>query len=66
MAPFRQAVKISDETHAALKKLAAFASLNGWKSLGIKRDDPPSQASIIDEAIRLLATRMTKPRSTKR
>ncbi len=66
MAPFRQAVKISDETHAALKQLAAYASRNGWAALGIDRDDPPSQASIIDEAIRLLSTRMTKPRSPKR
>lgn len=59
-------MKISDETHASLKQLAAYASRNGWAALGIERDDPPSQASLIDEAIRLLATRMTKPRSTKR
>lgn len=67
MAPLRQAVKISDKTHAELRRVAAFAARHGWNALGIDRDDAPTQTALIEEAILLLGQRATdKPRSTKR
>ena len=66
MAPPRQAVKISDKTHAELRRLAAFAARNGWSALGVDRDDAPTQTALIEEAILLLGQRATdKPRSKR-
>ena len=66
MPPPRQAVKISDDIHAELRRLVAHAAKHGWTAFGVDRDDPPTQAAIIEEAIRLLAARIdSKPRSKR-
>ena len=52
-------MKIPPEAHDTLRELAAFAARNGWAALGIDRDDPPTQTALIEEAIKLLATRTT-------
>jgi hypothetical protein len=66
MAPPRQAVKISDKTHAELKRLTVFAARNGWSGLGFERDDLPTQTALIEEAIILLGQRASdKPRSKR-
>jgi hypothetical protein len=56
----RAVIKIHRDTHDTIKELLAHVSRNGWASLGIGRDDPPSLGGLIDEAIRLLATRQKK------
>jgi len=50
-------VKIPAEAHATLRELAAYTARHGWASLGIDREDAPTQTALIEEAIRLLATR---------
>jgi hypothetical protein len=50
-------VKIPAEAHETLRELAAFAARHGWVSLGIDREDAPTQTALIEEAIRLLAER---------
>jgi hypothetical protein len=67
MATSRQAIKISTEAHAELRRLAARAASHGWAALGIDRDDLPTQAALLEEAIRLLSEReRARSRSTKR
>ena len=50
-------MKIPPEAHDTLRELATFAARNGWAAPGIDRDDPPTQTALIEEAIKLLATR---------
>jgi hypothetical protein len=50
-------VKIPAEAHETLRELAAYAARHGWASLGIDREDAPTQTALIEEAIRLLAER---------
>lgn len=61
-----QAVKITSKAHEALRELATFAARNGWASLGIDRDDPPTQQALIEEAIILLAERQHGKGKAKR
>jgi len=49
-----------------LRDLAAYAARHGWAGLGIDRDDPPTQTALIEEAIKLLATRQTNKGKVKR
>lgn len=49
-----------------LRKLAAYTARNGWASLGIDREDPPTQTALIEEAIRLLVERAEKLKKGKR
>jgi len=58
--PKRQAIKIPWDAYERLKDLAAYASRHGWESLGVDRDDPPTQTAIIEEAINLLANQKKK------
>jgi len=62
----RLAIKISRDAHEQLRDLVAFAARNGWSALDVDRDDPPTNTAILEEAIRLFATRMTKPARSKR
>ena len=48
-----------------LKELAAYAARHGWSALGIDRDDPPTQTALMDEAIKLLATKRKKARKKR-
>ena len=64
--PPRQAVKITNDTHAQLRELCAHAARNGWKSMGVDRDDLPTQAAMIEEAVRYFANATMKPRGGKR
>ncbi|KAB2893847.1 MAG: hypothetical protein F9K40_16905 [Kofleriaceae bacterium] len=50
-------MKIPAEAHETLRELAAYAARHGWASLGIDREDAPTQTALIEEAIRLLAER---------
>jgi hypothetical protein len=50
-------VKIPAAAYDTLRELAAFAARFGWSALGIDRDDAPTNAALIEEAIRLLAAR---------
>lgn len=59
-------VKIPVAAHKTLRELAAFAARYGWSSLGIDRDDAPTQTALIEEAIRLLATRRDSKGRAKR
>lgn len=59
-------VKIPAEAHALLRELAAFTARNGWSALGIDREDAPTQTALIEEAIRLLATRRETKGKAKR
>lgn len=52
-------MKIPAEAHDTLRELAAYTARHGWAGLGIDRDDPPTQTALIEEAIKLLATRTT-------
>ena len=61
----RQPIKIPWDAYETLKALSAYAARHGWESLGISRDDPPTQTALIEEAINLLASKKTK-RSSKR
>ena len=63
--PKRQAIKIPWDAYEMLKDLAAYTSRHGWESLGIDRDDAPTQTALIEEAIKLLASKRKK-RSGKR
>ncbi len=49
-----------------LRKLAAYTARNGWASLGIDREDPPTQTALIEEAIRLLVERSKEMQKRKR
>ncbi len=59
-------MKIPPEAHDMLRDLAAYAARHGWAGLGIDRDDPPTQTALIEEAIKLLATRQTNKGKVKR
>lgn len=50
-------VRVPGETYTQLKELAARAARDGWRSLGVDRDDPPTLAAVISEAVAWLATR---------
>ena len=63
--PKRQPIKIPWDAYETLKDLAAYTSRHGWESLGIDRDDAPTQTALIEEAIKLLASKRKK-RSGKR
>ena len=63
--PKRQALKIPWETYELLKELAAHAARHGWSAFGIDRDDPPTQTALMDEAIKLLATKRRKTRKKR-
>ena len=63
--PKRQALKIPWESYELLKELAAYAARHGWSALGIDRDDPPTQTALMDEAIKLLATKRKKARKKR-
>jgi hypothetical protein len=56
----RAVVKLQRETYDAIKALLSHVSRNGWASVGIERDDPPSIGGLIDESVRLLAARQKK------
>ena len=61
----RQAVKVPIEALEQLRKLAAYTARNGWASLGIDREDPPTQTALIEEAIRLLVERSKQMKKRK-
>lgn len=44
-------VRVRPETYELLHTLAAKAARDGWKSLGIKREDSPTMAALIDAAV---------------
>lgn len=62
----RMPIKIPWDAYELLKELAAYASRHGWESLGIDRDDPPTQTAVIEEAIKLLASKRKKKKRSKR
>ncbi len=63
--PKRQPIKIPWDAYELLKEIVAYASRHGWESLGVDRDDPPSQTAAIEEAINLLASKRKKKRSKR-
>jgi hypothetical protein len=48
-------VRVQAETYKVLHILAAKAARDGWKSLGVDREDPPTLAAMIDAAVTKLA-----------
>ena len=64
--PQAQAVKIPPAAHEMLRELTAYASRHGWSSLGIDRDDPPTQTAVIEAAIELLGSRRQSTKGKSR
>lgn len=52
-------VKVTPDAYDLLRELASFTARNGWASLGIERDDAPTQTALMEEAIKHLASRRT-------
>lgn len=44
-------VRISPDAHERLKRLAHKAAREGWESLGVKREDLPTLAAVMAEAL---------------
>lgn len=40
------------------RELSAHASMHGWVSLGVERDDPATMSAIFEEGLNLLVARM--------
>jgi hypothetical protein len=63
--PKRQPIKIPWAAYETLRELRRHAASYGWQSLGIDRDDTPTQTALIEEAISLLAARRKNPRGKR-
>lgn len=50
-------VRVRREDYEAATELVKTLSQNGWKSVGIEREDAPSIAAVVSEGIRLLAAK---------
>jgi len=44
-------IRVQGVTHRTLQTLAARIARDGWKSLGIDREDPPTLTAVLDAAV---------------
>lgn len=51
-------VRVTADTYERIQRLAQRAVRNGWNSLGAKREDLPTLAAIISEAVERLEERV--------
>lgn len=50
-------MRVPDDVHAEIKRLATLAARHGWQAFGIDRDDGATNTAIIEEAVKALAAR---------
>lgn len=55
-------IKVKRTTHQEVSELINKITAEGWSSVGADRTDPPTYASVVEEAIARLQTRPTKKR----
>jgi hypothetical protein len=56
----RLPAKVTRQTQTHLRELLEIVGSRGWAALGIHRTDPPTQITLIEEAVRLLRERATE------